>query len=184
MIQVRDVALDGLKLIQLKLHEDERGFFVERFNKKDFELGCISAPFVQDNHSCSLPGVLRGLHYQNDPPQGKLIGVVRGRIFDVCVDIRPTSPTFGKTFEIELSSDRGLLLWIPTGFAHGFCVLGNEPADVIYKVDAYYNPASESGILWSDADLKIKWPLANPIVSKKDQQLQPFSLFRHALLSI
>jgi dTDP-4-dehydrorhamnose 3,5-epimerase len=172
---VSALPLSGLQLIQLPVWRDERGFFMERFHSADFgKLGLPSA-FVQDNLSRSSPRVLRGLHYQDDPPQGKLVGVTRGRIWDVAVDIRRGSPTFRQSFALELNDTDGRLLWIPAGFAHGFCVLGDEPADVLYKVDAAYNPKGEKGILWRDADLSIEWPVVNPVVSARDATLPRFS---------
>jgi dTDP-4-dehydrorhamnose 3,5-epimerase len=127
--------------------------------------------------------VLRGLHFQDGPPQGKLVGVMRGRIWDVAVDIRPDSRTFGRSVGIELSDANGRLLWIPGGFAHGFCVLGNEPADLLYKVDTPYNPAREGGICWGDEDLAIRWPLDTPIVSSRDQALPRFSALKAAVVA-
>ncbi len=180
-MRVTDLELAGLKLIELKIHQDERGFFTERFNAKAYQQNQLPTQYMQDNHSRSSPGVLRGLHFQLDPPQGKLVGVTRGRVFDVVVDIRKESPTFKQFFTIELTEDNGKLLWIPPGFAHGFYVLGTEPADVIYKVDALYNPATEQGIYWADPDLNIPWPIqggaTQPIVSKKDQHLPRFEPF-------
>jgi dTDP-4-dehydrorhamnose 3,5-epimerase len=174
-IMVTPLRLSGLLLIQVPLWRDERGFFMERFHAADFsELG-LPVGFIQDNHSRSRPAVLRGLHYQDDPPQGKLVGVTRGRIWDVAVDIRAGSPTFGQSVALELTDTDGRLFWIPAGFAHGFCVLGNEPADVMYKVDAPYNPKGEKGILWRDPDLAIEWPVENPIVSDRDRGLPRFS---------
>lgn len=170
-MKVIPLELEGLLLIELAVHRDERGFFVERFNLDRFREHGLPVQFVQDNHSRSLPGVLRGLHYQVDPPQGKLVGVVRGRIWDVAVDIRPTSPTRGRHTALELSDENGRLLWIPPGFAHGFCVLGDEPADVVYKVDAPYNRAGERGIYFADSELAIRWPADTPIVSTRDAAL-------------
>jgi dTDP-4-dehydrorhamnose 3,5-epimerase len=174
-MEVSESGLEGLRVIDLKVHGDERGFFVERFNKKAFEAKGLSMEFVQDNHSRSAPGVLRGLHYQVTPAQGKLIGVSRGKIWDVVVDLRKNSTSFGKHFSIELSDMNGRLLWIPQGFAHGFCVLGDQSADVIYKVDSYYTPSTEGGVRWSDVDLAIPWPIVDPIVSARDQALPLFS---------
>lgn len=174
-MRVIKLAIEGLLLVELDVHSDERGFFVERFNLSRFHEHGLSTAFVQDNHSRSLPGVLRGLHYQYSPAQGKLIGVARGRIWDVTVDIRPHSPTFGKSSCLELNDSNGHMLWIPAGFAHGFCVLGEEPADVLYKVDAAYNPRRERGLLWSDPELAIDWPIENPIVSARDRQLPGFA---------
>lgn len=150
---------------------DSRGFFVERFHVKHFAESGIAGDFVQDNHSRSAPGILRGLHYQHNPAQGKLVGVVRGRVWDVAVDIRPGSATFGKYYALELSGDNGLLFWIPAGFAHGFCVLGDEPADMLYKVNSYYNSQGEGGIRFDDPTLNIAWPLTNPMISKRDKAL-------------
>lgn len=182
-ITVTPLDLAGLLLIEVKIRRDERGFFVERFQLAEFEARGLPTTFVQDNHSRSMPGVLRGLHYQNAPPQGKLVGVVRGRIWDVVVDIRPESPTFGQHVGIELSDMNGRLLWVPPRFAHGFCVLGDEPADIVYKVDAPYNPATEAGLYWGDADLSIPWPIERPTVSGRDQQLPSFAKFRATLLT-
>lgn len=172
------LAIDGLKLVELVIHGDQRGFFTERFNMTEFETQGLPTRFVQDNHSRSAPGVLRGLHYQFDPPQGKLVGVLRGRIWDVAVDLRPESATYGQHYGVELSDLNGRLLWMPAGFAHGFCVLGEEMADVLYKVDALYRPAGESGISWDDPDLAIPWPVQNPTVSARDQKLSSFAAYR------
>jgi dTDP-4-dehydrorhamnose 3,5-epimerase len=172
-MKVHLVEIEGLKVIELDVWRDHRGFFVERFKEDAFQQAGLPSKFVQDNHSQSFPGVLRGLHFQQNPGQGKLVGVVHGKIWDIVVDIRPNSPTFGRKFSIELSSDNGKLLWIPAGFAHGFCVLGNDAADVFYKVDSPYNPKGESGIFWQDPDLMIPWPIAQPIVSDRDQKLPP-----------
>ena len=172
---VKDLSLEGLKLIELKQFHDDRGYFAERYQQERFESYGLPKYFIQDNHSRSKPGVIRGLHYQSNPGQGKLVGVIRGRIWDVAVDIRKNSSTYGKWEAVELSAENGRLLWIPAGFAHGFCVLGNEPADVMYKVDAPYSPKTEGGIIYSDSDLKIEWPVKDPIVSTKDQVLQTFS---------
>jgi dTDP-4-dehydrorhamnose 3,5-epimerase len=180
-VEVVSLPLSGLKLVRLDVFVDERGFFLERFNERRFEETGLPAAFCQDNHSHSLPGVLRGLHYQMTPPQGKLVGVISGRILDVAVDIRPESDTFGQHASTVLSAGDGRLLWIPAGFAHGFFVLGAEPADVIYKVDHPYNPRSESGILWSDPDLEIEWPTARPIVSQRDLNLPSFAEYCQAL---
>jgi dTDP-4-dehydrorhamnose 3,5-epimerase len=170
--------LDGVLTVELQQFADDRGFFIERFNERRFlEMG-MPAAFCQDNHSRSVPRVVRGLHYQTDPAQGKLVGVVRGRIWDVIVDIRPTSPTFGEHLATELNDANGRLLWIPPGLAHGFCVLGDGPADVVYKVDQPYNRLTEGGILWNDAELAIPWPVDNPIVSERDRQLPSFADYR------
>jgi len=170
-MKATDLSIEGLKLVELSLYKDNRGYFVERFNQKRFQEFGLPSSFVQDNHSLSAPGVLRGLHYQRDPVQGKLVGVTRGRIWDVALDLRVNSPTFKKYFSIELNAENGKLLWIPPGFAHGFCVLGSEAADVLYKVDALYNAKGENGILWNDSDIKIPWPIESPQVSERDCSL-------------
>jgi dTDP-4-dehydrorhamnose 3,5-epimerase len=177
-MKVTELELPGLKLVELKIFGDARGFFTERFNEARYrELG-LPLGFAQDNHSRSAPGVLRGLHYQTDPAQGKLVGVVRGTIWDVAVDVRPGSPTFGRHFGVELSDLNGRMLWIPAGFAHGFCVLGTEPADVLYKVDALYNPSTEGGILWNDPELNLPWPVKQPTISQRDEKLMSFDQYR------
>lgn len=170
--------LPGLKLVELVVHGDQRGFFIERYNETKFKEAGLPHHFVQDNHSRSAPGVLRGLHYQVDPTQGKLVGVTRGRVWDVAVDIRPQSPTYGKSVGVELSGENGRMLWIPSGFAHGFCVLGNDFADMLYKVDGLYNSKGEGGIHWADPDLNIQWPPGDRIVSERDQKLPLFEVYR------
>jgi dTDP-4-dehydrorhamnose 3,5-epimerase len=170
--------LSGVLTVELRRFVDERGFFVERYNEGQFRDAGLPASFCQDNHSRSAPGVIRGLHFQTGPPQGKLVGVIRGRIWDVVVDIRPASPTFGSHLATELNDSDGRLLWIPAGFAHGFCVLGDDAADVLYKVDNPYNRETESGIRWDDPDLAIAWPVPNPIVSERDRRLQAFAAYR------
>jgi dTDP-4-dehydrorhamnose 3,5-epimerase len=177
-MRIDRLPISGLVVIDLVVHGDARGFFVERFREDRFREHGLTTQFVQDNHSRSAPGVLRGLHYQSDPPQGKLIGVVRGRVWDVAVDVRPDSPTFGKWEGMELSDVNGRLLWIPPGFAHGFCVLGDEPADMLYKVTAPYNPAGEGGIAWNDPELAIAWPLEQPAISPRDRSLPSFAAYR------
>jgi dTDP-4-dehydrorhamnose 3,5-epimerase len=177
-MQVVSTKLDGVKILELKVHGDKRGFFVERFNLARFKEAGLPTQFEQDNHSRSAPGVLRGLHFQHTPPQGKLVGVIRGRIWDVAVDVRPSSPTFGQHVGVELSDENGKLLWIPGGFAHGFCVLGDEPADVMYKVTQLYNPQGEIGILWDDPELGIPWPLSSPTLSERDKGLLSFAAYK------
>ena len=170
--------LRGAVIVELDVHGDARGFFVERFQLDRFlELG-LPTTIVQLNHSRSQPGVLRGLHYQHTPAQGKLVGVTRGRIWDVAVDIRVGSDTFGQSIAVELSNMNGRMLWIPSGFAHGFCVLGDEPVDLVYQTDAAYNPLGEAGIAWDDPDLGIAWPIAQPTVSARDRNLPSFTAYR------
>ncbi len=177
-MQLIPCPIDGLKLVQLAVHGDTRGFFVERYHKDKLAALGIGEEFVQDNHSRSAPGILRGLHYQHTPPQGKLVGVIRGRVWDVAVDLRPSSPTYGQHHGVELTGENGLLFWIPPGFGHGFCVLGDESADMLYKVSGLYNAAGEGGIRYDDPDLNIPWPLENPLISERDQNLMRFEEYR------
>jgi len=169
-MDIKKFSIEGPLLISLKSFKDDRGFFVERFNERNFKAHHLPHSFVQDNFSRSEPGVLRGLHYQLDPSQGKVVSCLNGKIYDVIVDIRKESSTYGQHLGVELSGDNPQHLWIPQGFAHGFCVLGNKAADVLYKVDNYYAPASEVCLLWNDPDLAIDWPLPKPILSAKDQK--------------
>jgi len=165
------LEIPDLILIEPRVFEDERGFFMEFYNLKDFNQSGIDAEFVQDNHSHSRKGVLRGLHYQLRPmEQGKLVRCVRGIIFDVAVDIRRGSPTYGEWVGVILSEENKNMLYIPPGFAHGFCVLSNE-ADVIYKVTNFYSPEHERGIIWNDPDIGIEWPIKDPILSERDSKL-------------
>ena len=167
MLQVHDTSIREVKVLEPRTFWDERGFFLETFNKKVFaELG-LPSEFVQDNHSRSTRGVLRGLHYQLARPQGKLVRVVRGKIFDVAADIRRGSPTFGQWFGTTLDDVSLNALWIPGGFAHGFLAL-SETADVVYKCTELYAPGDERGVRWDDRMLGIDWPVSNPILSKKD----------------
>ncbi len=177
-MKVEPCDIEGLKVIKLNVFGDKRGFFVERFNQAKFKEAGLPYEFVQDNHSRSAPGVLRGLHYQHTPPQGKLVGVASGAVWDVAVDVRPNSPTFGKHFGVELTGENGVLFWMPAGFAHGFCVLGKEPADMLYKVTNLYNPTGEGGIMWDDPELAVKWPITNPTISDRDKGLVSFSEYK------
>jgi dTDP-4-dehydrorhamnose 3,5-epimerase len=162
--------IPDVMILEPKVFGDERGFFMESFNAEAFAKATgVTTPFVQDNHSRSAKGVLRGLHYQLQQAQGKLLRVVRGTIFDVAVDIRKSSPTFGKWVGVELTADNNRQLWVPPGFAHGFVVL-SESADVLYKTTDYYAPASERCISWDDPEIAIAWPEGiAPILSAKDQ---------------
>ena len=177
-MKTTDFGSEGLLLVTRNVYGDERGFFVERFKRSEFEGSGIPSDFVQVNQSRSAPGVLRGLHYQHSPAQGKLVGVTRGKIWDVAVDLRKESPTFGRSYGVELSDLNGQLLWIPAGFAHGFCVIGDEPADVLYNTTAEYEPKTEGGIVWNDPDLAIEWPLSEPQLSARDLELPTFADFR------
>ena len=163
-------AIPEVVLIEPKVFGDARGFFFESFNQKAFnDATGTNHQFVQDNHSRSAKGVLRGLHYQIQQPQGKLVRVVRGAVFDVAVDIRKSSTTFGRWVGVELSEDNQHQLWVPPGFAHGFLVL-SDLADFLYKTTDYYAPQYERSILWNDSDLNIDWPIGEPILSNKDRQ--------------
>lgn len=159
--------LPGVVLIEPKVIADERGFFLESYHLARFHENGIDATFVQDNHSSSRLGVLRGLHYQEPNAQGKLVRCIRGSLFDVAVDIRRGSPNFGKWYSVEISEENMRMLWIPAGFAHGFCAL-TDVADLVYKVTALYDAKSDRSILWNDPEIGIDWPLAHPILSPKD----------------
>ena len=167
----KSLEIPEVVLIELKVFEDERGFFMETYRMPDFVAAGIKANFVQDNHSRSAKGVLRGLHYQNPPfAQGKLLRTIKGAIFDVAVDIRKGSPTWGKWAGVILSEENKNILYVPAGLAHGFCVL-SEVAEVIYKTTDVYSAESEAGIIWNDEDLNIEWPIKEPILSAKDKKL-------------
>jgi dTDP-4-dehydrorhamnose 3,5-epimerase len=158
-------------LVEAKSFKDDRGFFKETYKQSEFSANGIALPFVQENHSHSTRGVIRGLHYQIHPKtQGKLAIVARGEIFDVAVDIRKGSPTYGHWVAQVLSVDNGRMLYVPPGFAHGFCVLSEE-ADLIYKVTAEYAPDLERGIVWNDPSVGIEWPIHEPILSSRDERL-------------
>ena len=167
-MRVSPTRLAEVLLIEPKVFGDSRGFFFESWNEREFERAGIRARFVQDNHSRSQRGVLRGLHYQVRQPQGKLVRVIEGEIFDVAVDIRRSSPTFGIWEGAHLSAQSKSMLWIPVGFAHGFCVL-SDFAEVLYKTTDFYAPEHERSIAWNDPDLGIDWPLSGaPLLSPKD----------------
>lgn len=168
-IQVTATALPGVKIIEPKVFGDARGFFYESFNAREFaEQVEAGVEFVQDNHSRSAKGVLRGLHYQIQHPQGKLVRVVEGEVFDVAVDIRKSSPTFGKWVGVRLSAENKRQLWVPPGFAHGFCVT-SESAEFLYKTTDYWFPEHERSLLWNDPALGIDWPVeSTPQVAAKD----------------
>ena len=162
-------SLPGVLCIEPEVFEDARGFFLESWNRRTFAAQGIDVDFVQDNHSRSGKGVLRGLHYQLHEPQGRLVRVTQGRVFDVVVDVRRSSPHFGQWMGHELSAENRHMLWIPPGFAHGFLVL-SDSADFLYKTTAYYAPQWDRGIRWDDPDIGIAWPLEGaPLLSPKDQ---------------
>ena len=167
-MKVIATAIPEVKIIEPKVFGDERGFFLESFHVKRYQQALdIDCEFVQDNHSRSAHGVLRGLHFQKQKPQGKLVRVVSGEVFDVAVDIRPESATFGRWEGVVLSALNKRQFWVPPGFAHGFVVL-SDIADFEYKCTDYYDPTDEGAIRWNDPDLGIDWPIANPLLSDKD----------------
>ena len=176
-MKVTPTAIADVLIIESKVFGDSRGFFFESFNQRDFNAATgTNLSFVQDNHSRSAKGVLRGLHYQLGQPQGKLVRVVRGAVFDVAVDIRPASPSFGKWVGVELSEHNHRQLWVPPGLAHGFLVL-SDSAEFLYKTTDYYAPALEHCIVWNDPDLAIDWPLdGEPMLSTKDAAGQSFKV--------
>ena len=172
-MNITETALPGVLLIEPKVFGDARGFFLESWNRKTFAGLGLDLDFVQDNHSRSGKGVLRGLHYQLNEPQGKLVRVTQGRVFDVAVDMRRASTHFGRWTGYELSAENHRMLWIPPGFAHGFLVL-SESADFLYKTTAYYAPQWDRGVRWDDPEIGIEWPLEGPpTLSGKDQVLPP-----------
>jgi dTDP-4-dehydrorhamnose 3,5-epimerase len=165
-----ETPLQDALIVEPKVFGDQRGFFMESWNRQAFAQLGLDLDFVQDNHSRSARGVLRGLHYQLKQPQGKLVRVVAGTVFDVAVDLRKSSPTFGQWTGVELSAENRRMFWVPPGFAHGFLVL-SESADFLYKTTDYYAPEHERSILWNDPDLAIDWPLAGigaPTLAAKD----------------
>jgi dTDP-4-dehydrorhamnose 3,5-epimerase len=170
-MQVTEFRIQGPKLIEPKMFGDERGFFSERYRRDIFSDLGIANVLIQDNFSRSAAKVLRGLHFQFNRPQGKLVTALTGSLLDVIVDIRRDSLTFGETMAVELSGDKPRWFWVPPGFAHSFLVLSPEGADVLYKVDAYYNASGEGGLKWNDPDLSIDWPTKNPLISARDQVL-------------
>lgn len=166
-MNVIETALPGVLIIEPKVFGDQRGFFLETFQLERYREAGIDLPFVQDNHSRSAAGVLRGLHFQRSRPQGKLVSCSRGAVWDVAVDINPDSPTCGQYVGVELNDENHRQLWIPPGYAHGFCVL-SEIADFQYKCTDFYCPQDEGGLLWNDPDVGIEWPVSDPQLSAKD----------------
>nr|WP_293248456.1 dTDP-4-dehydrorhamnose 3,5-epimerase [Panacagrimonas sp.] len=170
-MKITQSPLPGVLVIEPRVHGDARGFFVETFRESELVEAGLTARFVQDNHSRSRRGTLRGMHYQLQHPQGKLVRVSRGRVFDVAVDVRRGSPCFGQWFGMELDDVRHQMMYVPPGFAHGFLVLSEE-ADFVYKCTDYYHLASERGVAWNDPEIAIRWPeIGAPILSTKDGQL-------------
>ncbi len=171
-IKVTPCEIQGLYVIEPTVFRDERGYFVETYNQKDFEEAGLDMTFVQDNQSMSVKGVLRGLHYQKHFPQGKLVRVLSGTVFDVAVDLRINSKTYGKWFGVELSGENKKQFYISKGFAHGFLVL-SEKAEFAYKCTDFYHPGDEGGVIWKDPDIGVNWPVSSEdalIISEKDQR--------------
>lgn len=176
-MKVTETVLAGVKIIEPTVFGDQRGFFKETFQTERYAEAGIDLPFVQDNCSRSAKGVLRGLHLQKTRPQGKLVSCTLGAVFDVAVDVDPTSETFGTYVGVELSESNHLQLWIPPGYAHGFCVL-SDVADFQYKCTDYYFPEDEGGLVWNDPDVSIDWPVGLPSLSEKDQVLPTLAQIR------
>ena len=176
--RVTETPLAGLVVVNVDFFQDERGFFIESWHKRDFAAAGIPADFVQDSHSRSSRGVLRGLHYQDmRAPMGKLVRCTVGRILDVAVDLRANSATYGKWFSIELNTENKSMLWVPVGFAHGFATI-SEHCEVQYKQTDFYNPETEGGVSWNDPDIGVQWPYPDPILSKRAQNQKSFAEYR------
>lgn len=173
-MNVVETKLDGVLILEPKVHGDHRGFFLESYRRNQFTEAGIDFEFVQDNHSRSQRGVLRGLHFQVSQPQGKLVRVTRGSVYDVAVDINPNSSTCGQYVGVELSEENHKLFWVPPGYAHGF-VVTSDIADFQYKCTDYYNPNDEGGVVWNDPDINIPWPIEEPQLSEKDAELPSLS---------
>lgn len=176
-MNVIETELSGVKIIEPRVFRDDRGFFLETYNQARYQQAGIELTFVQDNHSRSKQGILRGLHYQVERGQGKLVWCIQGEIWDVAVDLRRGSETFGKWTAVTLSSENRRQLWVPPGFGHGFCVL-SETAEVIYKCTDLYDPSDEGGVIWNDPELAIAWPVTDPLLSPKDLALPPLAKAR------
>ncbi len=179
-MKVTESKLAGVKIITPRVFQDNRGFFLESYNRRKYSECGMDHDFVQDNHSKSVRNTLRGLHYQINPGQDKIVRVIAGEVFDVVVDIRRNSPTYGQWEGFILSAENKLQIYIPKGFAHGFCVLSDE-AEFVYKCSEYWSPQDERGIIWNDPDINIQWPATEPILSAKDlknlplKELEPFN---------
>ena len=172
-MKIENTVLPGVLIIEPQVFGDQRGFFLETFNQARYQEIGVPGPgleFLQDNHSRSSRGVVRGLHFQVKHPQGKLVWVSSGTVFDVVADVRPGSATYLKWVGVELSDENHRQLWVPPGYAHGFCVLSDH-ADFHYKCTDYYHPEDESGVRWDDPDLNIQWPVMEPVISQKDKEL-------------
>ena len=177
-MNVTETKLAGVLIFEPKVFGDSRGFFKETFQAERYREAGIEYTFVQDNYSRSQKGVLRGLHFQITKPQGKLVSCPKGAVFDVAVDIDPESTTYGQYVGVELTEENHKQLWVPPGYAHGFCVL-SEMADFQYKCTDYYDPSDEGGVIWNDPDLAIEWPIAHPSLSSKDALLPTLKELAH-----
>jgi dTDP-4-dehydrorhamnose 3,5-epimerase len=166
-VKVIATPLSGVLVLEPRVFKDDRGYFVETFQLERYREAGITQPFVQDNSSHSIKGTLRGMHFQEPRGQGKLVACTRGAVWDAVIDIRKGSPTFGRWFGVELSAETARQIWVPVGFAHGFCVL-SDTADVTYKCTDYYAPGTERSVLWNDPDVGIQWPVEKPLLSPKD----------------
>ncbi len=180
-MRIEETGLAGLLLIEPRCFRDERGFFLESFQAPRYREAGIGDDFVQDNHSHSVRGVLRGLHFQVRRPQAQIVTVMHGRVFDVAVDLRPDSATFARWFGVELSEDRPRQLYMAPGFGHGFCVL-SDTADLHYKVSRIYDHGDEGGVVWNDPQLAIAWPIDNPIVAPRDRAFPRLAALRREQL--
>ena len=176
-MNVTETKLAGVLIIEPKVFGDARGFFKETFQAERYREAGVEYTFVQDNYSRSQKGVLRGLHFQITKPQGKLVSCPKGAVYDVVVDIDPESTTYGQYVGVELTEESHKQLWVPPGYAHGFCAL-SETADFQYKCTDYYDPSDEGGVIWNDPDLTIEWPIQQPALSEKDQKLPTLAQIR------
>jgi dTDP-4-dehydrorhamnose 3,5-epimerase len=181
-VKVEETELPGVLVVEPRVWRDARGFLFESYQAHRYAESGITTPFVQDIHSRSVAGTLRGLHYQLEHPQAKLVRAIRGAVWDVAVDVRRGSPTFGRWVAVELSAENAQQMFIPAGFAHGFCVLDGE-AEVEYKCGAYYAPDDQRGVAWNDPTLAIPWPVRSPLMSERDRGLPPLLESRRDLPS-
>ena len=171
-MEVHATALPGVLIIEPRVFRDGRGFFVETYHERRYMEAGIALPFVQDNHSRSRAHTLRGLHFQRQRPQGKLVRVIEGEVIDVAADVNPASPTYGQWVSVSLSDENFRQIYVPPGYAHGFCVV-SEIAQVEYKCTDFYDPADEGGVMWNDPVLGIEWPTTTPLLSERDQRHPP-----------
>lgn len=179
-METEDLPIAGAKVLRPRVFRDKRGFFFESYSEASYRAGGMLEVWVQDNHSCSVQNTLRGLHYQASPGQAKLVRVTRGRIYDVLVDIRPGSATFGKWHGLYVDAEEHAQVYIPIGLAHGFCVL-SDYAEVQYKVSNPYNAATESAIRWNDPEIGVEWPVKEPLLSARDQVSESFAEFKQRM---